>query len=181
MTRTGADDLIDALKDHHARIEQMMTAISTASGHDRVVVFRGLRRFLAAHEAAEELFVHAQAQHMLDDPEVAEHRMAEEQDAAKVLAELEGVDVDSAEFDRTFADFRTSVAKHARAEELRELPEVIGGCSPTDVERMRQALEHVDLIVSRRHGPLGDEDQSFAMMLEAAKTEFRGLRRDLGA
>lgn len=181
MTRSPADDLLDALRDHHARIEQMMAAISSASGHDRTVVFRRLRRFLAAHEAAEEVFVHASAMRVLDEPAVAEQRLTEERDAAETIAEMEGIEVDSGEFDRIFAELRTSVSKHARAEELRELPDVIAACGPADIERMRQALEHVDLIVSRRHGPLGEDDQSFAKMLAAARTEFRVLRSDLDA
>lgn len=179
MTRGSAEDLIDALKDHHARIEKMMTAITEVSSHDRSVVFRRLRRFLAAHEAAEEVFLHAGAARVLSDPDVAEQRLEEEDQAARRVATLEGVDVDSAEFNRVFGELRSSVSRHARAEELRELPQIIDHCSPVDIERMRQALDHVDLIVSRRHGPLGEDDQSFGMMLEAARAEFRSLRSEL--
>ncbi|MGI8702260.1 MAG: hemerythrin domain-containing protein [Nocardioidaceae bacterium] len=179
MGRGSADDLMDALKDHHARIEQMTAAVSAASGHDREVVFRRLRRFLAAHEAAEQVFIHASASRLLADPDIADQRLTEEDDTGRIIASLEAVDVDSAEFDRILAELRTSVRRHARAEELQELPEVIGSNGPADIERMRQALDHVDLVVSRRHGPLGEDDQSFATMLEAARAEFRALRDEL--
>lgn len=157
----------------------MMAAIVDASSNDRVVVFRRLRRFLAAHEAAEEVFLHANASRVLDDADVAEQRLQEEADAERRIATLEGVDVDSTEFDRLFGELRTAIRKHARTEELRELPDVIAACSPADIERMRQALDHVDLIVARRHGPLGEDDQSFEMMLQAARAEFRALRSEL--
>lgn len=181
MSGSAADDLLDALKDHHARIEQMMASITSASGHDRTVAFRRLRRFLAAHEAAEEVFVHAGAARVLEDPEVAGQRLAEEVAAGSTIATLEDIDVDSAEFDRIFGELSTSVSKHAQAEEHRELPEVIEACGPGDVQRMRRALEHVDLVVARRHGPLGAEDQSFATMVDAARAEFRVLRSELNA
>lgn len=181
MSRTSADDLVDALKDHHVRIQQMVDAISSASGHDRVIVFRRLRRFLAAHEAAEEVFVHARATRLLDNSEVADQRLNEEQEAARTIAELEKVEIDSGAFDQIFVELRSSVSKHARAEELRELPEMIERSSATDIERMRQALEHVDLVVSRRHGPLGEDDQSFDAMMSAARAELLALRGDLDA
>lgn len=179
MRRGSSDDLVAALKDHHVRVDQMMAAIMAASSHDRAVVFRRLRRFLAAHEAAEEVFLHSSASRVLDDPDVAEHRLEEEQEAARRIAVLEGIEVGSAEFDRLFGELRTAVRKHARTEELRELPEVIAACTAADIERIRQALDHVDLIVSRRHGPLGEDDQSFDMMLTAARAEFRALRSEL--
>lgn len=181
MSGRAADDLIDTLKDHHARIDQMMAALTSASGHDRTVVFRRLRRFLAAHEAAEEVFVHAGAAHLLEDPDVAGERLAEEAAAGSTIARLENIDVDSAEFDRILGELRASVSKHAEAEEQRELPGVIEASGPADIARMRQALEHVDLVVARRHGPLGGEDQSFARMVDAARAECRMLRSELKA
>ena len=156
-----------------------MAAITDASVADRGVVFRRLRRFLAAHEAAEEVFLHPSAASVLDDADVAAQRLHEEDEAGRTLAMLEGIDFDSTEFDRVFGELRTSVRRHARAEELRELPEVIARCTTTDIERIRQALDHVDLIVSRRHGPLGEDHQTFEEMLEAARAEFRTLRSDL--
>lgn len=170
---------MDALKDHHARIEQMMAAVSAASGSDRTVVFRRLRRFLAAHEAAEQVFVHASASRLLTDSDVADQRLTEENATGETMASLEAVDVESAEFDRILTELRAAVSRHARAEELRELPEVLASSGPADIERMRAALDHVDLVVSRRHGPLGEDDQSFADMLEAARAEFRALRDEL--
>jgi hypothetical protein len=53
---------------------------------------------------------------------VAEGRMAEENEAKKVLAELEKLDVQSSEFESMFQQFRSSVLEHAEAEERDEFP-----------------------------------------------------------
>ena len=176
---TSSEDLGAALRDHHERIEQMMATVKTTSGDDRRAVFRRLRRFLAAHEAAERIFIHLLVEHDPVQDDIAERRVREEDEAGEVLAELEDIDVDSGEFDRIFDQLSHSVSKHARAEELQELPAVIEQCRSADIDRIRLALEHVDVVVSHRGGPLGEGDRSFAQLLEAAKVEFRALRNDL--
>lgn len=179
MTSTRAADLLEALRDHHERIEQMLATVTVTSGDDRRAVFRRVRRFLAAHEAAEQIFIHPRTDHSLEPSDIAERRIHEEEEASEILAQLEQTDVDSDAFDALFEQLSRSVAKHARAEELQELPEVIGTASPEVLDRMRQALEHVDVLVSHRGGPLGEGDRTFDWLLDAARADFRALRDEI--
>lgn len=178
---SGDQKLVAALKDHHARIEQMMATVQTTSGEARLVVFRRFRRFLAAHEAAEEIFIHPHDGHVAEDAEVARLRTQEEAAAGELIASLESVVSDSAAFDELFSDLSHAISRHARAEELQELPDVIEASTAASLESMRQALEHVDALVAQRHrGVLGDDETSYETMLESAKIEFRGLRSERG-
>ncbi|MDX6298473.1 MAG: hypothetical protein QOI51_2330 [Nocardioidaceae bacterium] len=180
MTATSGHDLVAALKDQHDRVEQMMAVVLSTHGEDRRAVFTQVRRFLAAHEAAEEVFIHASGGRLLEDSEVSEERVTEEAAAAEVISALEEIEVDSGAFEKDFEDLRQSVSAHARAEERQELPPIIGVSGPDDLERMCQGLGQVDLMVARHSGPLGDGSLSFETMLEAAKEELRILRGDAG-
>jgi Hemerythrin HHE cation binding domain len=176
----AAASLSRALRDQHERIEEMLDHVQKASGEDREAVFLWFRRFLAAHEAAEQVFVHPVAEQLPDGSETGENRVEEETEAADLIAEMERIELGSGEFDRLLEELSHAIRRHARAEELKELPGIVEGCADDDLEAMRRALEHADTLVSLRNGPLGSGPQPFAQLLAAAKAEFLTLRRDQG-
>lgn len=176
MSGASGHDLVNGLKNQHNRVEQMMSDVSATHGEDRRAAFTRVRRFLAAHEAAEEVFIHPASRRLLEEPEVSEERVTEEEAAADVIKTLEEIEVDSGAFEKDFEDLRQSVSAHARAEERLELPGIIATSSPDDLARMCQGLEQVDLMVARHGSPLGDGSLSFETMLETAKEELRILR-----
>src|SRR5207253_3226838 len=84
--------------------------------------FDAAREMLARHETAEEMIVRPLTRKAPGGEDVAAGRMDEENEAKKVLADLEKLDVDSPEFTQQFSEFRQAVLTHAQAEETQEFP-----------------------------------------------------------
>lgn len=74
---------------------------------------------LASHEEAEEDFMRPVTRRVAGDS-IADGRNEEEEHADEMLAALGKLDIGSAEFDTTFADFQNAVAAHAEHEEADE-------------------------------------------------------------
>ena len=104
-----------------AEVERMLDAVESASGDARRDAFAQLVEKLKAHEAAlqEQQVVHPLTTE-LGDADEADALEAEESAAEKAIKELEGLDVDSPEFEAGFARLRSDVLEQAREEEERE-------------------------------------------------------------
>src|SRR3954447_25867675 len=120
MIGTGSD-VISFLKEQHQQIKEGFRSVGAARGEDRTMAFRALRRLLAVHETAEEEIVHPAARRAIPNGEaIVDARLREENEAKKVLSELEKFEVDSAEFDAKFRTLEASVVSHADSEEREE-------------------------------------------------------------
>ncbi|TDC66681.1 hemerythrin domain-containing protein, partial [Streptomyces hainanensis] len=133
------DDVIDMLIDQHAHIRELFTDVKGARGASRQRAFEELRALLAVHETAEEMILRPVAAATAGELE-ADTRNLEEQDANRTLVLLERMDVDSAEFDRTFLDFELAVLRHAEREEHEEFPAVRAGRSIEERREMGARL-----------------------------------------
>jgi hypothetical protein len=120
-------DVIRILLEQHARIKELFAAVSTADGESKSRTFDELRALLAVHETGEEMVLRPVSRDTAGDS-VAEARMREEAAATEVLAELEKMDVNSADFDRTLATLETAVSDHAEKEETEEFPVILAEC-----------------------------------------------------
>jgi hypothetical protein len=78
---------------------------------------------LKAHETDEESVVRPVSSETAG-ADVAEARNAEEKEAIEVIAALSKLDVESAECDSQFAEFKQAVSDHAEAEEHDEFPSI---------------------------------------------------------
>lgn len=125
--RLPEGDVVRVLLEQHARIRDLFDDVKSAQGEQKKQTFDELRALLAVHETAEELILRPTAKKTAGDDE-ADARNHEEEEANKVLAELEKMDVTSAEFDAKFAAFEKSVIDHAEHEEQEEFPAVRRGC-----------------------------------------------------
>ncbi|MBV9314058.1 MAG: hemerythrin domain-containing protein [Pseudonocardia sp.] len=132
-------DVIAILLEQHARIQQLFAEITSAHGDYKQHAFDELRALLAVHETAEEMVLRPVSRKTAGEA-VAQARNDEENQATHVLAELEKMDVQSAEFDRMFATFQQSVTSHATHEETEEFPSVISGRDDKERARMGSAL-----------------------------------------
>jgi hemerythrin superfamily protein len=110
------------LLDQHQTVRTLLDRVHSSSGKSRQAAFDEVRELLARHETGEEMILRPMTRRVPGGDSVAEGRMAEENEAKKVLAELEKLDVDSSEFDSMFQQFRSSVLEHADAEEREEFP-----------------------------------------------------------
>src|SRR3954451_25001330 len=117
-----ASDVIEFLLGQHQQVRGLLDDVVSTAGEERQRSFDEVREMLARHETAEEMIVRPLTRKAPGGEQVADSRMAEENEAKEVLAKLEKMDVDSAEFTATFQEFRLSVLKHATSEERDEFP-----------------------------------------------------------
>jgi hemerythrin superfamily protein len=172
----SAADVVAFLKSQHEEIKGLFTQVSAAHGEERKQIFADLRRLLAIHETAEEEVVHPRAKSELADGDsIVSARLQEEHEAKEVLAELEKLDVDSAEFEEKFAGFHQDVLAHATAEEQEEFSKLAAELDERQLQRMRKAVELAEKTAPTHPHP-GVESRTanlmagpFAAMLDRAK------------
>lgn len=114
-------DVLGILYEHHATVHELVDEIKESSGEDRRIAFDRLKTILTAHETAEENVIRPVTRETAG-PEIAEARIAEEQEADEVAARLSELDINSSDFENLFEQFAQSVSEHAEAEENEEFP-----------------------------------------------------------
>jgi hypothetical protein len=137
--RRAPRSIIAVLQEQHSQIRQLFAQVNATRGEDRRMSFDRLRELLAIHEAGEEIVLRPVSVKLAGAP-VANARNTEEKEAAAVLAELEGLDVDGTEFAEKFARFEHDVNEHAEHEEQEEFPIVNAGCAEQEQREMAQRL-----------------------------------------
>lgn len=145
-------DVVALLLEQHARIRDLFTDVKSAEGEHKQQAFDELRALLAVHETAEEMIVRPVAEETAGRGE-AEARNHEEEEANRVLAQLEKMDVSSAEFDRLLAEFETSVITHAEREEQEEFPSVHAGRTEQQLQGMGTRLRAAEKIAPTHPHP----------------------------
>lgn len=123
---TNHESGVDLLEQQHHQIRLLLTHVSDApDGTIRQEQFDRLREMLAVHETAEELVVRPiTRKDVPNGAAIAQSRMDEENQAKQVLAKLESLGADNAEFAQLFAQFRADVEEHAQHEEAEEFVEL---------------------------------------------------------
>lgn len=162
-------ELKSTLTDQHELIKTKMQAVKDSSGEGRQSAFDDLRRFLAAHEAAEEECIHTVGPELGPDAVVVQERLTEEEEAGQAIAKLEKLPIDSDEFTTGFDTFTTAVIAHAEAEEHQELPRLDRVVDEQQVQRMLQALRDVPAVAA---GSADATCPTFKDLLQAAKAHF---------
>lgn len=178
---SGGLDVVTFLKEQHEQIKEGFNLVLSRSGQPRSDAFVALRRLLAVHETAEEEIIHPAARKALPDGDVVVRaRLQEENEAKKVLSELEDLDVHSAEFQRKFLLLQSSVLLHARAEEENEFNRLGDVMDAEKLDRMRAAVNFAESVAPTRPHP-GVESATanvlagpFASMLDRARDAISG-------
>jgi len=178
---SSGTDVVTFLEEQHDQIEAGFELVLNSVGDERRNAFVALRRLLAVHETAEEEVVHPAARRALPDGDVVvEARLQEENEAKQVLAELEDLDVDSAEFGRQFALLQSAVIAHAKAEEENEFERLADILDQGRLEQMRKAVDFAERMAPTRPHP-GVESATanmlvgpFAAMLDRARDALSG-------
>ena len=116
--RTDGAGLVTVLLQDHGEARRMLDRFTTLPGPSRAQAFREIVRTLVAHESAEELVVYpALRQCAAGGAAIARDRITEQEEAERVLADLERGAVDGADFEAAFRKLRDAVVEHADAEE----------------------------------------------------------------
>jgi Hemerythrin HHE cation binding domain len=172
MTQSPSPDEVTALlTTQHEHIKGLMTNVRNDRPDEREATFNEFRCFLAAHEAAEEHAMHPVATQELADSHLARRRIAEEEAAGAMIAELETLDHASDEFSAKFDALTGAVIAHAEAEEHNELPDLLATVTADELVRIHAALARVNALadLNARH-----ERSSFAEMLTASEAALSG-------
>ncbi len=114
-------DVLGLLYAQHARVHDLLEAVSTARGADRIEPFEELKTLLKAHETAEQAVVRPVTSHTARG-DVAAKRTSEEQQADLVIRQIGVLDASSEDFELQFRSFQSAVTQHAEAEEREEFP-----------------------------------------------------------
>lgn len=145
-------DIIAILLQQHARIRELFAHIRAAEGEHKKQAFDELRALLAVHETGEEMILRPVSRRVAGE-DVADARNREEDEASRLLAELEDMDVSAPEFDAKFLQLETAVLQHASREESEEFPRVREGCDEDERIRMGTALRTVEKIAPTHPHP----------------------------
>lgn len=131
----------DLLQEQHDEIRRLIREVQTSAPDARRDAFETLVRLLAVHETSEEMVVHPAVRRLgATGEQVAEDRTAEEDEAKRALADLEGMDTASIEFLAAFATFADDVEVHAEAEERTVFPLLESWHDADELETMATAL-----------------------------------------
>ncbi len=164
----NSTSIIEDLKAQHVHIAALLRRIEQATGTARAAAFDDFRGYLAAHEAAEEEFVHPAARS--GQGGVVEQRLAEEHQAGMLISEMEALDVDSAEFDVKFGQLQRAVIEHASHEEHQEFPDLTAVDDPHTLIRLRQAIRLVGSLAERTVGT----GKAFIERVDSDREHLRG-------
>jgi hemerythrin superfamily protein len=175
------DDVIDLLIAQHALIRDLFSEVKNTEGEAREQAFYRLRHMLAVHETAEEEVLHPVARADLEDGNaVVADRLAEENDAKKLLSRLEDLEPGTAQFMALLDPLRFAVLTHARSEERYEFIQLRDRSDPATLRSMARAVRaaeatapthpHPDMesaIVNLAAGP-------FVAIVDRVKDAIRG-------
>lgn len=116
-------DIVDRLTDDHNEIRSLFGELDTTPTEQRGDLFRHIVSELARHEAAEEAVVHSATRDDVPGGEQIANAVLEEEDQAeRLMAEMEEIDPTSQEFLTRFGHLRDDVLAHAEHEEAEEFP-----------------------------------------------------------
>ncbi|SHF93637.1 hemerythrin domain-containing protein [Streptoalloteichus hindustanus] len=165
MAEEREQDVVDLLISQHNQIRSLFDQVRTAQGDRKRELFQDLVRLLAVHETAEEETVHPVARRKIDNGEqVVEARLAEEDEAKHVLAELHDLGVDHPEFDTRLERFAQSVIDHATHEENEEFVHLRQHLDADQSRRLATAVRAAEATAPTRPHP-GAGESAMANLL----------------
>ncbi|MDQ4092734.1 MAG: hemerythrin domain-containing protein [Actinomycetota bacterium] len=143
----AAHDVVEFLIGQHMQIRDLFTEVEKSTGQTRRDAFERLVKLLAVHETAEEQLIHPLVRTGVHGgSDIVDDRLSEEREAKQMLAKLEDLGPDAAEFPSLLAELRTSVLMHAHHEEayeFRYLRREVSGAQLQPLVSMVRAAEAV--------------------------------------
>ncbi len=156
-TTQGSQDAVDFLLEQHEEIRRLFASVRGATGESGRDAFQCLVRLLAVHETAEEMAVHPAARAADGGDAVVEERLAEESAAKQALADLEKLELGSAEFLAQLDVVEQAVLAHAEQEEQVEFPLLRELHDDATLERMKAAVQVAEATAPTHPHPHGPE------------------------
>lgn len=136
---SSGSTLVDLVVGDHESIRAMLEQFHREHNSQRATSFHELRRFLLAHEVAEEVVVYpAYAQAASGPPEAPPRRIDEQRAISEMLARLERLGVEDWRFDSLFAELEACIASHSSQEEQQILPVLLEELSSQELLALGQ-------------------------------------------
>jgi len=170
------------LRQQHESVKQMFNELLAATGGQRAELFDCLRATLATHETAEEIVVYPRLRKLgTEGDSVADARIAEEDEAKSVLADLERLDANSSEFDGMLREFHNAVLEHAEAEESSVFPLLEQSVDGDELQQMADRIKKAERMAPTHPHPHGPNSAlantvvgPFAKMADAVRDAMHG-------
>ena len=149
-------DVIDLLTNDHAEVNGLFARFKQASKPDtKRELANEIVHGLSVHAAVEETFVYPLMRAKLENgSEKADHAIAEHAEAKRLLAEIEKLDPDKSDFDKTMEKVTESVRHHVAEEEGELFPELRSNTSPDMREKLGTVVEKAKGLVPTHPHPL---------------------------
>lgn len=112
-----SDDIVTLLLEDHAQAREQLDAFSRAEQASLQQLFSKLADSLTRHEVAEEMVLYPVLRMEPGGNAIADARAAEQSETVGMLAEMEQMTIESAEFAEAFETLRSAVREHTYAEE----------------------------------------------------------------
>jgi iron-sulfur cluster repair protein YtfE (RIC family) len=177
--RLAEGSVIAVLLAQHARIRESIAAVQVAPPEQRQEPFDKLRERLAVHEAGEEIVLRPVSREDAG-AQIADARNEEESEAAKVLAELEELDVTSEQFGLKLNELAEAVSQHAEREETEEFPAVQSAHTDQELIALGEKLLKAERTAPTHPHPTAAGSPvaqrvigPFAAMLDRARDAYR--------
>lgn len=166
----SAESLPAMVRGHHRHLRGLLGAVSSADpGEGRS--FDDLRRYLAMHEAAEQVFLHPLALLFLPETGAVERRIGEEREIAGRMRHLEHLDAKSLDHLIQAGLLEEVVLAHNDLEESEELDLLVDVLDPELAARACAGLARVDATPDVLAGL--PADTSYRRVLARAIAVFR--------
>jgi hemerythrin superfamily protein len=137
-----AQDAISLLLDQHQQIKTLFEEVEQGTGTSKRDAWQRLVHLLAVHETAEEEVIRPTTRSAVEGGDaIANARIAEEDEAKRMLADLEKLGPEGEGFDAQLRAFRQAVVDHAELEEREEFPRIRAAKSASQLETLGKALE----------------------------------------
>lgn len=165
-------DVVNLLIEQHMTIRDLFLEVEEATGQERRDAFDRLVHLLAVHETAEEQIVHPLARAAVHGGgDVVDDRLAEEHEAKELLAKLEEMGPDAAEFPEQLARLRLDVLEHAHNEETYEFRYLRGKVPASQLRAMVAVVKAAEAVAPTHPHP-GAESATANMAVGPALSLF---------
>lgn len=142
-------DILAVLQSDHDEVRALFSRLESTPIDQRGDLFSEIVNELARHETAEEMIVYPTLRDAAPQgDQVADARLAEEQEGEELLAAMEDMDPTSDEFLKSFRKLREEVEEHASHEEREVFPRLREYC---DLEQLDSLGERFNM--AKKTGP----------------------------
>ena len=171
----NVSEVVNALLSEQQQLMAMkLQDVTAASGAERQSLFDDYRRFLAAHQGAEQVWLYG-GRGPAPTTKAADSQMDGQKEVGRLISQSEGLGIDSDKFDHRFGQLTRHVLAQA-PEERQQLAALMGHCSDGEGQLMVRALQQVPAVAAGNgHSSTMADRFTFADLLDQANTHFAAM------